>query len=105
MIDLLIKNALIIDGTGSESFTGFVGIKGDKIISITKENPNLDSEKTIDAEGNILSPGFIDSHGHSDISILAAPETTGKISQGITTEISGNCGLSVFPITDKNRDH
>jgi N-acyl-D-amino-acid deacylase len=106
MMDLLIHNAFIVDGTGSKPFIGSVGIEKDKISVIEREQKtSLKAENIIDAGGLMLTPGFIDAHGHSDISILASPEATGKISQGITTEIIGNCGLSVFPVTSKNRDH
>lgn len=102
--DLIIKNALIVDGSGRTPFEGDVSVENGKITAVGKNLPST-GEKIIDAEGLILSPGFIDTHGHSDISVIAAPEATGKISQGITTEISGNCGLSVFPVTRHNREH
>lgn len=105
MFDLIIKNATIINGKATPAFKGDVGIKGSSIAAVEQKISHDRSEKFINAKGHILSPGFIDVHGHSDVSILAAPEATGKISQGITTEIVGNCGLSVFPVTDNNRDH
>jgi N-acyl-D-amino-acid deacylase len=100
MPDYLIKNAYLIDGSGAKGAVSDLLIK-DGIINL----PQDEAEETIEAEGLCLAPGFIDCHGHSDISILAAPEATGKLSQGVTTEITGNCGLSVFPVTDKNREH
>ncbi len=106
MFDLIIKNALIVNGSGSTPFHGTVCIKNSKIEHISKiPNTILNTKEIINAEGMMLTPGFIDIHGHSDISILAAPEATGKLSQGITTEVCGNCGLSAFPITNLNRDH
>lgn len=105
MYDLIIKNALIVDGSGDEPRLGCVAVAGEKILAVEPEIGNDRAEAVIDAEGLMLSPGFVDSHGHSDISLLAAPEATGKISQGITSEISGNCGLSVFPVTQYNREH
>jgi N-acyl-D-amino-acid deacylase len=106
MQNLIINNALILDGSGSPPFQGVVCIKNNKIKHISKTTPpTFESKRVIDADGMMLTPGFIDPHGHSDISILAAPEATGKISQGITTEVCGNCGLSVFPITGNNREH
>lgn len=105
MYDLIIKNALIADGSGEDPKTGCVAVAGDKIMAVEQEIAADRADAIIDADGLVLSSGFIDSHGHSDISLLAAPEATGKISQGVTTEISGNCGLSVFPVTEHNREH
>ena len=106
MADLIIKNALIADGSGTPPFVGSVTVSEDKIVNVKKgKHAGSTAHRIIDAEGLLLTPGFIDIHGHSDISILAAPEAAGKLGQGVTTEICGNCGLSVFPITDLNREH
>lgn len=100
---ILFKNCLVYDGSGAPPYSGDVLVDGDRIVAVA---PALSGgDRIIDGAGLSLAPGFIDAHGHSDISILAAPEGTGKISQGITTEITGNCGLSPFPVTDCNRDH
>ena len=101
----LIKNATVIDGTGAEAVTADVAVEDGRIAAIEPGISAIEATEVVDAKGLVLSPGFIDAHSHSDISILAAPDAKGKISQGITTEIIGNCGLSVFPLTDKNRDH
>lgn len=95
-LDIFIKNAVIADGSGKDLFKGNLGIKADKISYIGKENFSADT--VIDAKENILSPGFIDTHSHSDFTILADPRAEGKITQGITTEINGNCGVSVSPL-------
>lgn len=95
-MDLLIKNASVIDGTGKPSFKANIGIQADKIVYIGNENFFV--KKTIEANQYILTPGFIDTHSHSDFTILADPRAEGKITQGITTEINGNCGVSAFPL-------
>ncbi len=98
---LLVKNALIADGTGAPLFRGELAAENGVIRDLAGFVP----DRVIDAAGRILAPGFIDVHGHSDLSLAASPKGFGKRSQGFTAEISGNCGLSPFPLTGKNRDH
>jgi len=95
-MNLFIENALIFNGLGSSPFKANVGIKEDRIIYIGKEK--YSARRTIKAKELVLTPGFIDTHSHSDFTILAEPRAEGKITQGITTEINGNCGVSGFPI-------
>ncbi|MBP3337281.1 MAG: D-aminoacylase [Clostridia bacterium] len=102
MYNLIIKNAKIIDGTGSPSFFSDIGIKEDKIAKIAK---GLDgAEKTIDAKGLTVTPGFIDSHSHSDNALLTYPDLVEKIEQGITTSVAGNCGDSVAPMSKDSKN-
>ncbi|MFA6713752.1 MAG: amidohydrolase family protein [Victivallaceae bacterium] len=102
---LVIKNALIYDGSGNKPFKGTVACSDGLIKLCTPDDLTVPSDCVFDAEGSALAPGFIDVHSHSDVSILAAPEATGKVSQGITAEIIGNCGLSLYPVSDLNREH
>ena len=88
---------MICDGSGAEPFPGDLRFEQGIITEIGSCRSG-DLPET-DLEGNLLTPGFIDIHAHSDLSLLAAPAAFGKISQGVTTEISGNCGLSPFPVT------
>lgn len=96
MLDYRIENAMIVDGTGKEAYKGSIGIRAGKI----EINPVEESKKVIDADGLYLCPGFIDSHSHTDRFIGSEPETISlcKISQGITTEVTGQCGSSPFPV-------
>ena len=96
MYDLVIKNGNIIDGTGSPGFHADIAIKEGKIAKIAR-NIN-DAKKIIDAKGLTVTPGFIDSHSHSDSTLLSHPDQTEKVEQGITTAIGGNCGLSPAPL-------
>ncbi|MGQ9571123.1 MAG: N-acyl-D-amino-acid deacylase family protein [Thermodesulfovibrionales bacterium] len=98
-VDILIKNGFICNGTLCKPFEANIGISEDKIVYIDRSSkffPNAD--RIIDARGLIVAPGFIDTHSHSDFTILADPRAEGKICQGITTEINGNCGLSAAPL-------
>lgn len=98
----VICGALLCDGTGSAPFSADLFLVDDRIVKIgTGSRAGFEE---IHAEGLLVCPGFVDVHAHSDLSLLAAPDAFGKISQGVTTEISGNCGLSPFPVTDRNRE-
>ena len=105
MITTLIKNCTLIDGSGKSRSKSDVAICGNKIVAIARSLSTTGVKNIINAQEKVLSPGFIDCHTHSDMSILAAPEASGKLSQGVTTDIIGNCGLSVFPVSNLNRDH
>ena len=106
-IDLLIKNGIVYDGTGKEPFEADIGVAGDKIALIDKNSKFKiqNSKKFIDAKGLAVVPGFIDTHAHSEFILLADPRAEGKISQGITTEINGNCGLSAAPLYGEALEH
>ncbi len=98
----IIRNGTIIDGSGNPWFKGDLCIENEKISHIG----NLDgikADEEIDASGLIVCPGFIDVHSHGDVNSLINPKADSKITQGITTQIVGNCGLSAAPISkDKN---
>jgi N-acyl-D-aspartate/D-glutamate deacylase len=96
--DLVITNGHIIDGTGSPWYSGDVGIRGGKIAAIGNL-ANLPRKRTIDAQGQVVAPGFIDMLGQSETTILVDPRLPSKIFQGITTEITGEGG-SAAPLND-----
>ncbi|MFD1092728.1 N-acyl-D-amino-acid deacylase family protein [Providencia vermicola] len=99
--DYVFKNATVIDGSGKNEFISDVAIKDSRIIKIA-ENINEESEKIIDCSGLILSPGFIDVHTHDDLIVIDKPEYIEKTSQGVTTIIVGNCGISAACATLKD---
>ncbi len=99
MLDLLIKNATVLDGTGKEGFVSNVGIKDGKIACICA--CDCEAAQVIDATGLTLTPGFIDSHSHSDNAMREYPDQREKIEQGITFAITGQCGSSAAPSRDK----
>jgi len=100
--DVLIKNATVVDGSGSPSFKGDIGIKDGKIAKVGKIEER--GEVEIDATNLIATPGFIDIHNHSDITILANPIAPNYITQGVTTLVTGNCGLSAAPLSKDSKE-
>jgi N-acyl-D-amino-acid deacylase len=93
--DLVVKGGTVIDGSGAERVRADVGIVGDRIAAIG--DLSAARADAIDANGLIVAPGFIDAHTHDDRAVLSGPDMTMKISQGVTTVISGNCGVSLAP--------
>jgi len=98
--NIVIKGGEIFDGTGNPSFKGDIGIKGGIIVKI--DDITEKGNRTIDAKGLVVSPGFIDMHNHADHAILAFPNAECYIMQGVTTSLVGNCGLSMAPINFDN---
>lgn len=97
MFDLIIKNGKIIDGTGSPAYLSDVAIKDGKIVKVGR-NIKGEAKEIIDASGLCVTPGFIDSHAHSEYDILYYPSQPEKIEQGITTSIGGQCGACASPL-------
>ncbi len=96
--DTLIRGAAVYDGSGGQPEVLDVALRGHRIVAIGSAL-NLRARNVIEAEGLALAPGFIDTHTHDDLIVLQAPEMTPKISQGVTTVIVGNCGISAAPVT------
>lgn len=102
MLDCLIINAKIVDGTGRMSYKGCVGIKDGKFVTA---NGTEKAKEIIDAMGYVVAPGFIDVHSHGDFCIGQEELNIVKTNQGITTELMGNCGSSSAPVNPKNIEH
>lgn len=96
--DVVIKNGKILDGTGGPEFLADIGISGDEIVALGTISPDQ-AKRMIDASGLHIAPGFIDIHSHSDGSILGYPDSESRVLQGVTTELTGNCGSSAAPFT------
>ena len=92
--DIIIRNGTIVDGTGRDSYFADIAIIGDKIDYIG-DLRDVHAELEIDATGKYVTPGFIDSHTHSDGTLWCFPEFANAVTQGVTTEIVGNCGNSM----------
>jgi len=97
MLDTLIKNSAVVDGTGKPAFKADVGIAAGRI-AVVAETIEQKAKRTIQAQGLHLAPGFIDAHTHSDLTLLVNPRAESKIHQGVTTEVIGNCGGSPAPL-------
>ena len=102
MLDLTLKNGRIVDGTGNPWSYGDVGIKDDVVMEVGRVNQS--SRETVDVRGQVISPGFIDGHCHSDLMVLDDPLSEIKLQQGVTTEVLGNCGMTPAPFTERNLD-
>lgn len=97
-LDLIVSGGTLIDGTGGAPVRADLGIFGQHIAGIG-DLASVETARRIDARGRVVCPGFIDAHSHSDLSLLSDGRGLSKIHQGVTTEIVGNCGLGVAPLT------
>ena len=104
--DLVLRGGLLVDGTGAPGRMADVGVLGDRILAVGDLGAVDDAEvgTVIDIRGLAVTPGFIDPHGHSDGSLFVDGALISHLAQGFTTQLSGNCGDSLAPITDRGRE-
>jgi N-acyl-D-amino-acid deacylase len=95
--DLIFREATVIDGSGAHRFVADVGVKGDRIAAVG-DLAGVTARDTVEARGRVLAPGFIDTHSHDDGAVLATPGMDIKVSQGVTSVVNGNCGVSLAPL-------
>ncbi|MDP9263337.1 MAG: D-aminoacylase, partial [Acidobacteriota bacterium] len=98
--DVLIRNGRVVDGSGNPWVWADVGIVGDRIAFVGRAGAGVTAKRTIDAKGLIVAPGFIDMLGQSEYTLLIDKQAVSKLTQGITTEITGE-GESIAPIDDR----
>ncbi len=103
-LDLLITNGRILDGTGKPGYDADIGIVDGEIAVMNRDLGKTHAERIIDAGGMVVSPGFIDTHSHDDAYLLINPQCEDKVRQGVTTDVIGNCGFSLAPLSDEHRD-
>lgn len=103
MYDYLIRNAVVLDGSGADAVTADLAIQNGTITAIG-DLPQADAAHTIDAAGRCLTPGFIDIHRHADAALFRPDFGKAELAQGLTTIISGNCGLSLAPVSGPHAD-
>lgn len=102
ILDLLITNGRVYDGKNNEEFFGNIGVKGKIIEYIGKDFP--ESKETICANNLVVSPGFVDIHSHTDQTFICNSSSESKILQGVTSELTGQCGNTLFPFLDKTKN-
>ena len=104
MLDLIIRNGTIVDGSGLPSYRGDVGIAGGRIVSVGRSLASVEVPWTIDAASRVVAPGFIDPHTHIDAQILFDRFAYPLIEHGVTTAVTGNCSLSMAPVRTSERE-
>ena len=94
--DTVIRNGTVVDGSGRPRFEADVGIAGGAIAAVGDLGA-AEAARTVDADGRVVAPGFVDMHSHSDVSMLDDPGGESKAFQGVTTEVTGNCSYTPYP--------
>ena len=104
--DLVFENAMLLDGTGAPARRAEIAIRGERVMAVDAALPEAfkNGAARVDLSGRMLAPGFVDVHAHGELEPLADNSAAGKVAEGVTTEISGNCGLTPFPLMGPLRE-
>ncbi|MPZ97132.1 MAG: amidohydrolase family protein [Propionibacteriales bacterium] len=97
VIDLLLRGGLVVDGTGARPRVADVGVDRGRVV-LQEPGSTESALVELDVRDRVVSPGFVDIHTHSDLTLLSAPSARSKVAQGVTTEVVGNCGLGLAPL-------
>lgn len=100
MVDIVIVNGSVVDGTGAAPFPASVLVEGGRVRLDRGRSAAPEGAEVVDASGRVIAPGFVDEHTHSDVSNLSEPHAISAIEQGVTTQVVGLCGFSAAPVTD-----
>ncbi|MGE0573394.1 amidohydrolase family protein, partial [Reyranella sp.] len=101
--DLVVRNGMIVDGSGLPRYRGDIGVKDGRIVEIGRIN-GAAARETMDAEGRVVAPGFVDGHTHMDAQIFWDPIGTSSCFQGVTSVVMGNCGFTLAPCREAEAD-
>ena len=104
MLDLIIRNGTIIDGTGLPRYAGDVGVRDGRLASVGRRRGDAEALTIVDAAGKVVAPGFVDPHTHYDAQLCFDPYAYPAIEHGITSVVTGNCSLSLAPVRPAHRD-
>ncbi len=96
--DLVLRGGRVIDGTGAAGFSADIAIDGERIAAV-EGLPRGSGRRELDVAGLVVAPGFIDVHTHDDRALFVSSDMSAKVSQGVTTVVTGNCGISLAPLT------
>ncbi|MET0459407.1 MAG: amidohydrolase family protein, partial [Ilumatobacteraceae bacterium] len=104
MLDLIIRNGTIIDGTGLPRYAGDVGVRDGRLVSVGRRLADAEVTTIVDAAGHVVAPGFVDPHTHYDAQLCFDPYAYPAIEHGITSVVTGNCSLSLAPVRAGHRE-
>ena len=104
MLDLVIRNGTIIDGTGLPRYAGDVGVRDGRLVSVGRRLGDVEAVIVVDAAGKVVAPGFIDPHTHYDAQLCFDPYAYPAVEHGITSVVTGNCSLSLAPVRPAHRE-